>query len=317
MAKEVQVLLLSSLADISTDRVCFHLAEMNITYLRLNRDQLSEWKINIDPVRALMTCSYDGTVWRVGANLRSIWWRQPTFLRNTPGKVLSLEEQLERSQWTALLRGFMLFDKALWFNRPTETYNAESKPLQLRLAAELGFYVPETRITNDANAPLQHTIGTDVALKSVDTLLLFEHERQHFGYTSIVSWSDCADEFLKFSPATIQKVITPKTDLRVTVVGSKLWCSQVTVSGLPIEGDWRLQEKKKLEYRHYDLPRDIRNLCLKLVQYLGLNFAAIDLAVSDGRYWFIEINPTGEWGWLDNEDTRISPAIAHALACAA
>ena len=41
----------------------------------------------------------------------------------------------------------------------------------------------------------------------------------------------------------------------------------------------------------------------------------IDLAVVDGRTWFIEINPTGEWGWLDTEARPIAAAIAEMLSC--
>ena len=32
---------------------------------------------------------------------------------------------------------------------------------------------------------------------------------------------------------------------------------------------------------------------------LHLNFGGIDLAYVDGEYYFIEVNPTGEWGWLE------------------
>ena len=31
---------------------------------------------------------------------------------------------------------------------------------------------------------------------------------------------------------------------------------------------------------------------------LNLSFGGVDLAFSKGKYYFIEVNPTGEWGWL-------------------
>jgi glutathione synthase/RimK-type ligase-like ATP-grasp enzyme len=46
---------------------------------------------------------------------------------------------------------------------------------------------------------------------------------------------------------------------------------------------------------------------------LGLTYAAIDLALSNGEYWFIEVNPTGEWGWLDGAERPIAAAIAEEL----
>ena len=53
---------------------------------------------------------------------------------------------------------------------------------------------------------------------------------------------------------------------------------------------------------HYPhrLPREVENSCIDLVQRLGLEFGAIDLIVRpDGRYTFLEINPNGQWAWLE------------------
>lgn len=47
------------------------------------------------------------------------------------------------------------------------------------------------------------------------------------------------------------------------------------------------------------LPDDISNSIIKLMNTLELTFGGVDLAFSDGQYYFIEVNPTGEWGWLN------------------
>jgi glutathione synthase/RimK-type ligase-like ATP-grasp enzyme len=47
-----------------------------------------------------------------------------------------------------------------------------------------------------------------------------------------------------------------------------------------------------------------------LLEALGLNFGAIDLVESKGSYFFIEINPTGEWGWLVGDERRFDAEIA-------
>lgn len=47
---------------------------------------------------------------------------------------------------------------------------------------------------------------------------------------------------------------------------------------------------------------------------LNLNFGGIDLALVDGKYYFIEVNPTGEWGWLEiKTGMNISETIKNAL----
>jgi len=311
----VTVLILSGLMDYSTDRICNHLSRQGVPFLRINRDQLADLRLTIDPLAATMTCRYGSGTWHVGAGLRSVWWRQATFLRNTPGRGLTTTEQLERSQWSGAMRGMMLFDHAVWINHPAVTYQAESKPYQLRHAAKLGFDVPSTLVTNDRLADVPGMIGTRIALKSVDTVLLQDEHHQHFGYTNLMDWESCADEHFHLVPATCQSIIAPKLDLRVTVVGNRLWCDTITDEHGGIDGDWRVRPKNELSYQDYDLPADVAERCLSFVRDLGLRYGAIDLALSGDRYWFIEINPTGEWGWLDRDGRGISAAIAEELAC--
>ncbi|MFG1315486.1 hypothetical protein [Xanthobacter autotrophicus] len=208
----------------------------------------------------------------------------------------------------------MLFDEARWFNDPSATYRAESKPYQLREAYKLGFDVPETLVTNDKAADVPRLLGKKMVIKSVDTVILSEGNSQHFGYTVVADWSDCILTDFRTIPVTCQTLLSPKLDLRVTVIGDRLWCSTVETKEGRIEGDWRLMPKTELIYKEYDLPAEVERRCRTLMRILGLRYGAVDLALSAGRYWFIEINPTGEWGWLDRDGRGISEAIAAELA---
>ena len=96
-------------------------------------------------------------------------------------------------------------------------------------------------------------------------------------------------------------------------MGEKVFCSSVKSQGQPIKGDWRLA-KEGATFPIYELPEDIATKCVQLTKTLGLVFGAIDLAVQDGTYYFLEINPTGEWAWLvDNSELPIDKAIADKL----
>lgn len=310
----VEVLILSSFRDFATDIVCHRLAEQGTSFLRLNLEQLPDIAIVLDPVRADLRCRFEGREWRVHASgLKSVWWRQATFRRDAFGHPIEPAMQLQFSQWPALMRGLMLFEDARWYNLPSATYRAESKPYQLRKAAELGFAVPETRITNDRHVDVSSELGDLIALKSIDTIYLVEEDQQHFTYTNVVSWLDCADDDFHLLPATCQVLMEPKLDLRVTVVGDRLWCHAITVEDEPIAGDWRVHSKNQLVYRKSDLTPEQGARCKHLVRELGLRFAAVDLLRSKGEDWFIEVNPTGEWAWLDH-DGEIANAIAQELS---
>lgn len=309
----VDVLILASIHDFPTDRVCVGLEKAGASYLRLNSESLGAARLRLNPQEARLEIGLGDHTWVVDSSLKSVWWRQPTFLRNTPHEPLSLEEQLSRSQWPAFLRGLMVFDDARWINHPAMTYRAESKPWQLHIAAKLGFDIPKTIITNDPVAPIEETIGNRVAVKSVDTVLLREGDHQFFAYTQLLDWSDIATSDLCAAPVVIQEVISPKLDLRVTVLGEQAWTVAVTADGGAIEGDWRLKKKAQLAYPTFELPLDVEQRCIALVRTLGLVYGSIDLAVSEDRFIFIEINPTGEWGWLDNPERPLATAIAAAL----
>jgi len=55
---------------------------------------------------------------------------------------------------------------------------------------------------------------------------------------------------------------------------------------------------------------------LHLMDYFGLNYGAVDMIVTpDNRHIFLEINPAGEFFWLEayNPKFPISRAIADVL----
>lgn len=314
MTHQVEVLILTSDLDFATDRVCRELTSRGTTFLRLNRERLSGVLLALDPVEPSLICRNDDLTWTVGPELRSVWWRQGTFDRNVAGGA-TVQDQLERSQWSAFMRSMMVFDGARWLNHPAAVYRAETKAVQLAEAARVGFHVPRTVMTNDPSIDRPATDGQPVAIKSVDTLLLRDGPDQLFGYTCIMDWNDAAVADLAAAPLTVQQALLEKIDLRVTVVEDRLWCTSIKRGGTGIEGDWRLTAKDQLEVVDHVLSHEDVDRCRELVASLGLRYGAIDLAVVAGRSWFIEINPTGEWGWLDSETRPIAAAIAEALSC--
>ena len=253
-----------------------------------------------------------GGTFVVDNNVLSILYRQPIFLRNTPGESLSIKEQLIRSQWMAFLRSLSIFKNAKWMNWPESTYLAETKAYQLLEAHNLGFNIPKTKIGNNVEE-FKHFTG-DIIIKSLDTLLLREGNDCLFTYSTVKQPYELHDEEICDAPLTVQEYIFPKTDIRVTVVGDTIFAVKITSCGASIEEDWRVVKREKVEYTDIELPYEINCFCLRLVKQLGLNFGAIDLIESLGKYIFIEINPTGEWGWIVTPERRIDTCIVDWLA---
>lgn len=306
------VLLLSSLYDFSTDEIAHRLEQNGVRYLRLNREDLPMHELVFDPIGQEVVISGPIGDRVIDADLRSVFFRQPVFLRNTPPKPLLPEEQLEISQWMAFLRGLSTFKSAMWVNAPQATYLAESKPYQLHVATEIGFTVPRTIITNCAEE-IRSRFPSQVVIKSVDSVLLRDGDHSLFAYTTVLSSNDIVDKSLRAAPVIAQEVLEPKIDLRVTVVGNSVFAVQILKDGHGISGDWRLTDKAHLEYVDWELSPALAEQCRSLVARLGLVFGAIDLAVTPNAIYFIEINPTGEWGWISSPQRPICAAIVDCL----
>ena len=314
-AQHPQVLLLASRYDLTCDFVVARLRQRSISYLRLNTEDFSSSSVELDPVRRILIVERNSHRYVVTSQyLRSVLFRRPVFLRDYGEDSRSPIERFSQIQWMAFVRNLMIFREALWVNDPTATYKAEHKAVQLSVAASEGFSVPETRVTNSPHPYLLGEAYDNVAVKGLDTVLLRAGGYEMFGFTTFESTQKLEPEAWRSAPATVQAALTNKLDIRVTVVGDRVFAAAITVGGKPIRDDWRVH-KSSVQFNRFDLPVEIAERCSAVVRELGLVFGAIDLALCDNEYYFLEINPTGEWAWLvGSAGLPIDEAIVESLS---
>ena len=107
--------------------------------------------------------------------------------------------------------------------------------------------------------------------------------------------------------------LSKKIDYRITVVGDTVFAVKILIENNGVIGDWR-KEKDNVKFVPIDLPISIAKMCSNLINELGLSFGAIDLIYKDNEFYFIEVNPTGEWAWLvDSANQKIYEAICDYL----
>jgi hypothetical protein len=122
---------------------------------------------------------------------------------------------------------------------------------------------------------------------------------------------------LRFCPVIVQAYVPKRVELRITVVGSEIFAceihSQVTNR---TKHDWRHYDLAHTPHSVHDLPPEVGARCRHLVTAFGLCYGAIDMILTpDGRYVFLEINPTGQFGWIEDlTGFPISAAIVQLLA---
>ena len=211
----------------------------------------------------------------------------------------------------AFARLLVVFWFVLWINYLVATYAAENKSLQLITARDLGFRCPRTIVANHvSHGWLQEE---NVAIKALDSFLLRRNESDLFFYTTCVQPRELRNEECQDMPMIMQEFVRPKRDVRVTVIGNRCFPAETVEE---VDGDWRVL-KERTRFRSCNLPGKLAEACVALVRRLGLVYGAIDLARVGEEYLFFEINPTGEWAWIDEVfDGSITNALVEHLVAA-
>lgn len=209
---------------------------------------------------------------------------------------------------------------ARWINAPAADRSAASKPLQLRVARELGLAVPRTLVTNDPERAraFHDEVGGRLVAKLL-TRLTTSMEKSSFSVpTSAVSADDLEHlDLLRYSPMVFQERLEKDVELRIACVGDELFVGAIDASGSAAGAvDWREALPGEAAWERGAVPDDVADRLRRLLARLGLVYGAVDLVRTPaGEHVFLEVNPNGEWGMLQRDlGLPVAGALARRLA---
>lgn len=201
--------------------------------------------------------------------------------------------------------------RAKWINPVNNSKLANSKLLQLKVAAQIGFKTPDTLISNSPakiKEFISHYKPSDVIYKTLYPMFWFENNGIRLTYSKEISVTDLpSDLALQNTPGIFQKKIKKAYELRITYfgdypVGVKLR-SQEHPKG---EMDWRCVPTKELIIEECRLPSSLNQSCQEFMKKFGLVFGCFDFIVTpDGDYYFLEINEQGQFLWIEDVNPDI------------
>jgi glutathione synthase/RimK-type ligase-like ATP-grasp enzyme len=237
------------------------------------------------------------------SGVRSVWYRKPT---EPVGPEVDLEARRFNSGETQeALNVFGSDRRPLWVNNPNDNRVAQRKYPQLLLATELGLRVPQSLITNDVSRAEEFFASCPggVICKSLKESG-YENAGELFHvFTRRVDEA----EFSSFKtsiaacPTYFQEYIAKKVELRITVIDRQVFCCQLdSQAHEETLIDWRKGDVEKMKHTIVALPARISDaLCAMLDRY-GLRFGTFDFVVTpDDEYVFLELNPNGQWYWIE------------------
>lgn len=308
-------MLVTNREDLTADWLVLELERRETPFVRVCSEDY--------PSRISISWTLNGATLDLGScslaarEITSVWWRRPV------APVIAGDRDAGERAWAAgealaAWHAFWESTAAHWVNAPTANALAESKPAQLREADRLGLIVPATLITNSLSCARSFLDGHSAAVcKALRTGVIAATDGDRILYTQRIDSATLGPlETLGPEPYLLQAFVDKVADVRVTVIGEHVFACRIDSQSTPDSTvDWRRGRAEDLPHEAIELDKTIAAQLLALTQVFRLRFAAIDLAIDhQGRYVFFEVNPNGQWAWIEQLTGQpLSAALAEEL----
>ncbi|HET8991443.1 MAG TPA: hypothetical protein VFN31_00200 [Candidatus Saccharimonadales bacterium] len=251
----------------------------------------------------------------------ALWYRKIAGFSVGPGpgniaKQLHFNNELRSLHDTI----WSLYPKDRWLNSPDAMRVADRKIGQLMLAHEIGFEVPKTVISSSWSK-----IDEELRCKPEDEIIVkmlrgifSEGSKLKAMFTTVLNkekLQELYDTTTPF-PGVYQPYIAKKREWRITVVGNQVFPAAIITTS-EAKDDWRkLQQTPSVLFQRGEISNTISARCINYLSALGLKYGAFDFIATDqGDMVFLECNPNGQYGWLEDQlGLPISNAISSELS---
>lgn len=180
---------------------------------------------------------------------------------------------------------------------------ANSKIHQLNIAHQIELEIPKTILINNPEEAKRFisTIHGPIVTKPLSRGYIDDNNQPGAIYTNLIETKHLERiQQIRYTPPLFQEYVPKDVELRITIVGKNVFTAEIhSQQKKETRHDWR-HDTLALEHREHPLPDDIKLKCIQLAKMFDLEFGAIDMILTpDGRYVFLEINPNGQWAWIE------------------
>lgn len=240
-------------------------------------------------------------------DIQSIWYRRPTKRFHFPEGLSEDGYEYAQAEAQRGFEGLLRALPVLWVSHPDAIRAAEWKPQQLVYAQQVGLSVPQTLITSNPQAALRffEECQGQVVYKPFNQGV--PHPKlgepwQGSIYTTKLTQAELEEHAPAIALTTnlFQEYIPKAFELRINVIGTRAFAAEIHSQHSERSSvDFRMGYSD-LSYKIHQLPRQIEQACLSLMQRFHLQFSAIDMLVTpENKYVFLELNACGQWGWIE------------------
>jgi len=243
--------------------------------------------------------------------VRSIWWRRPENCY-TPQVFGGFDRgEFIQAECDHFLQGVLWSHDCLWVNNPMQEVFASRKVVQLSKARDAGLRVPKTLITNNPDE-------ARAFIEALPGRAIFKRTGSSPGpaaKTKFVTLDTLQNlKAISSSPTTFQEYVEGSADLRVVWIDGDLWAVSIDSQASTTPEDCRFDYS--VTYAPHVLPHSVQRSLTLYLSRLGLVYGAVDLRIGDdGEYYFFEVNPSGQFAFLEvKTGLPLMSALAAVLA---
>lgn len=308
------IIIFSVSYDLTSDFLADKLKDYGIkNVLRINADKLYQemplFAFNIDNnliVNDLLITPSDC----------SVFYRRLNFVSDENIK-LNKNEKLSIEQWNGFNNNFVYaLDDSFWISHPLNIQKASRKFIQLKYAQKIGFKTPLSIISNDLQKVKEKFNRKVTCFKTLEQTFWVDDEKSEGIYTNKININSLSFDETKSIPVIWQEYIEKHFEVRVTVVGNQIFACKIESQSSEISNiDWRRYDFKNVPHYIIEIPSLIKKQIFEMMSMFSLNFAAFDFIVDKNEeYIFLEINPVGQWLWIEElTGLKITDEICNLL----
>ena len=302
------ILILSDSGDISTDYVIDWLNEYKSNYCRVNStDFINDRFLYSDVKDNSLELIINETVFDI-SKFHSIWFRKFGFFQKT--NIYKTQETIvdaftlghTKTEFFKVLETFELALKnKFWLTHPSKI--RLNKPYVINLARKNKLQTPRTYIVNRKEDLVNIMNKHEVISKSIfDPLSAKLNNKRYMMYTTLITCDDLYSIPNEFFPSLIQEKIDKQFEIRTFYLDGKCYSMAImSQNDAQTELDFRKYNwNNPNRFIPFRLPIKIEKQIHDLMTELELNTGSLDFILGkDGVLYFLEINPTGQFGMID------------------
>lgn len=278
-----------------------YLSSRNIPFFRLNSDRLNHFqKISVNENTFELTDESGNTIH--SDHIKGVWHRKAWRI-SVPEELDQDYEKIFLNEYGNLRYNLMtVLEDIPWINPYENEKKIDgNKMLQLKIAQKNNLIIPKTVYSNDEEKITtffhQYCKGKGIAKLHGVTAKTMSGENMT---STMVIEEDTLEHLsdIAYCPMIFQPYIDKEYELRIVYIDGEFFTGMINNSE---NADWRIAREGYF-WSAYELPGSVKKNLTSMMKEMGLYIGAIDMIKGkDGQYYFLEVNPQGEWGMLQKE----------------